>query len=240
MSSRDRGTICGAQTTEPVFALTFDDGPDPTNTPAVLSVLAAHNASATFFLIAERARAYPSIVEDLRSAGHEVALHGRRHIDLTAVAPWTAVATVRGGLHELRTVVGAPVRFFRPPYGTQSPFTYAAARRCGLEVVGWSASPRDFLELEPERHVAITLDDLRPGGIVLMHDGPPANQARRVAVLDALLRATGGRGWRALSVGALLDGGEPSRRPWLFRRAAAVVEEMRPLLIREDTAARTP
>ena len=235
--SPGRGTICGAVTSDPVVALTFDDGPDPANTPVVLDVLAQHGAHATFFLISELARRNPSLVEQISSAGHEVALHGRRHVDLTSVAPWTAFATVRAGLRELArvpTMAAHPIRFFRPPYGTQSPWTHAAARWCGLEVVGWTASPRDFLVLEPDRHVAITFDDLEPGGVVLMHDGPPANPTRRVAVLQAILGAVAERGWRATTVGDLLDGRTARRRRWLFRRAAAVVEEMRPLLVRED------
>ncbi len=224
-------------TSDPVVALTFDDGPDPANTPAVLDVLAGHGAHATFFLISERARRHPSLVGQISSAGHEIALHGRTHVDLTSLPPWTALAAVRGGLRELAgvpTVADHPIRFFRPPYGTQSPWTHAAARWCGLEVVGWTASPRDFLVLEPERHVAITFDDLGPGGVVLMHDGPPTNPARRVAVLDAILDAVAARGWRATTVGDLLEGRTARRRRWSLRRAAAVVEEMRPLLVRED------
>ena len=232
------GTICGAQTSDPVFALTFDDGPDPVNTPVVLALLAEHGAGATFFVISELAEQHPSLISDIRNGGHEVALHGLRHIDLTSVAPWTARTTIRHGLRQLEAVAGAPVRFFRPPYGTQSPITYALARRYGLEVVGWSASPRDFLALDPQRHVDMALEDLRTGGIVLMHDGPPTNPAHRRAVLDAVLGATDARGWRAVSVGDLIDRRTPRRRPWFFRRAAGVIEEMRPLIVREDGVSR--
>jgi hypothetical protein len=109
-----------------------------------------------------------------------------------------------------------------------------------MEVVGWSASPRDFLVLDIDRHVAIALADLGPGGIVLLHDGPPANPARRASVLGALLDAIAQRGWRGVSVNDLLNGRVPRRRLWFFRRATAVIEEMRPLLIREELKAITP
>jgi len=228
------GTICGADTTDPVVALTFDDGPDPFNTPVVLSLLAEHDARATFFVISEQATKHPSLVKEILAAGHEVGLHGRRHIDLTDVPPWTAVRAVRGGLRQLEAIAGAPVTLFRPPYGTQSLFTFAVARQAGMEVIGWSASPRDFMVLELDRHVTITLEDLEPGGVVLLHDGPPSNPDRRAAVLGAVLDAITSRGWRALSVSALLQGRAPRRCRWFFRRAPAVIEEMRPLLISEE------
>jgi hypothetical protein len=66
-----------------------------------------------------------------------------------------------------------------------------------------------------------------------MHDGPPANPTRRVAVLRALLDSTAQRGWQAVSVRGLLAGRAPCRRLWFMRRATAVVEEMRPLLVGE-------
>jgi peptidoglycan/xylan/chitin deacetylase (PgdA/CDA1 family) len=234
---RAAGTICGVETGDPVVAITFDDGPDPANTPVVLSLLADHGARATFFVISEQARKYPSLVKEIVAAGHDVGLHAQRHIDLTDVPPWTAIRAVRGGQHELEDVMGAPVELFRPPYGTQSLFTFAVARTAGLEVVGWSASPRDFLTLDVDRHVAITFEDLGPGGIVLLHDGPPPNPGRRAAVLGAVLEAMAGRGWRGVDVKALLDGRTPLHRLWFFRRARAVIEEMRPLIITEDRAA---
>ena len=231
------GTICGAETDEPVVALTFDDGPDPRNTPVVLSLLEERGARATFFVISDHATRFPSLVKEILAAGHEVGLHAKRHIDLTNVAPWTAVSTVRRGLSELEDVVGGPVRLFRPPYGTQNLFTFAVARTAGMDVIGWSASPRDFLTLDVDRHVAIMSVDLGPGGVVLLHDGPPPNPARRAAVLGGVLEAISDRGWRGVGVSELLDGRTPLRRRWFFRRAPAVIEEMRPLIITEDRGA---
>ena len=229
-ASRLKGTICGVRTDEPVVALTFDDGPHPANTPRLLSVLAEHHAHATFFLVAEHARQWPSLVDQICAAGHRIGLHGRRHVDLSSVPPWRAAEVIARGKRELEELTGAPVRLFRPPYGTQTPFTYLLARLARMDVVGWSSSPRDFLDLGVARHVSISLAELAPGGIVLLHDGPPSAPERRAAVVGALLSAVGERGWAMTDVESLLLGREPDRRFWFRRRAAAVIEEMRPLL----------
>jgi peptidoglycan/xylan/chitin deacetylase (PgdA/CDA1 family) len=228
------GTICGARTSDPVVALSFDDGPHPANTPRLLSVLAQHHARATFFLITEHARKHPQLVDEIRSAGHEIGLHGRRHIDLARASPWKAAQTIHRGRKELEEVVGARVSLFRPPYGTQTPLTYVLARQSGMEVIGWSSSPRDFLDLSTKRHVSIALAEIAPGGIILLHDGPPSAPKRRATVVGALLAAIAEREWSALDVGGLLFGRDPVRRFWFRRRAAAVIEEMRPLLAEEE------
>jgi peptidoglycan/xylan/chitin deacetylase (PgdA/CDA1 family) len=221
-----------------VVALTFDDGPDPSNTPRILSLLADRRARATFFVLSEEAARQPRLIDEIRSQGHEIALHGQHHIDITRAAPWVALRVVQRGRRQLEDLLGVPVRLFRPPYGTQTVFTHSVARLCGLQVVGWSASPRDFLALEPRRHTAIALAELAPGGIVLLHDGAPARPRRATRVVAALLDAITERGWESTSVGGLLEGRKPMRQLWFKRRAPAVIEEMRPLLVGEEGAAR--
>lgn len=234
--SRVVGSVHGVQTAARDYALTFDDGPDPDNTPAVLSVLSDHHVRATFFMLVEAAAAHPDLVAEVVAGGHEVALHGWNHRDLTTVSPLTVYRQVRGGRRRLEQLAGQSVNFFRPPYGTQTVASYAAVRTAGMDVVVWTASPRDFLALPLERHADMALDELTCGGILLLHDGAPAAPERRAALVHRILDRAGDAGWRATTVGQLLQTGEAVHRPWLRRRAEAMIDELKPLYLSSMTA----
>jgi peptidoglycan/xylan/chitin deacetylase (PgdA/CDA1 family) len=223
------GSLCGVRTDQPVFGLTFDDGPDPANTPPVLAALAQAGAGATFFVLASNVAREPRLVRSIQEQGHEIALHGDEHIDLTRCSPRRVVRSIAVARRRVELVTGRPVRWFRPPYGAQSPFSYLVARLSGMEVVCWSASARDWLGIGAARQVELAMQDLAPGGILLMHDGPPRAPAARIAVLEGMLEASGRRGWRATGVGDLLALGEADHRVWFRDRARALTEEVDPL-----------
>jgi peptidoglycan/xylan/chitin deacetylase (PgdA/CDA1 family) len=223
------GTVSGAHTSDQVVALTFDDGPLPANTLPILSVLAERGAHATFFVLAEQAEAWPAIVAEILSGGHEVGLHGHEHRDLTRCSARQVMRVVGDGRRRLEQVAERRIGLFRPPYGTQSLVSYLAARMEGMEVVGWTSSPRDFLALDCDWQARLALDELAPGGIALFHDGPPSAPVHRTALLGRFLEGVAERGWRGVSVEELLEGRDARRRLWFRRREAALVDEMRPL-----------
>jgi peptidoglycan/xylan/chitin deacetylase (PgdA/CDA1 family) len=226
--NRLAGSLHGVLTVDPVFALTFDDGPDRVNTPEILRVLADRGVRATFFVMVTRARKMPEIVTDIVAAGHEIALHCHWHVDLTKSSPWGLIVQTYRARSHLEQLIGREVRFFRPPHGTQNVLSYAVARAAGLEVVAWSASPRDFLALEFERQVAVAFKELSPGGIMLLHDGSPSAPEWRRQLVCRVLDEADRRGWKPLTVGELLATGEPVRRPWFRKRAQTLIEEMAP------------
>ena len=123
-----------------MVGLTYDDGPDPVTTPAVLASLEQARTTATFFMLAERVVRYPSIVMDVVAAGHEVALHGVDHQRLTSLAPREVQERLVRGKAILQEVSGTTVRWFRAPYGAQNVGTYRAIRRAGLQSVVWTAA----------------------------------------------------------------------------------------------------
>jgi peptidoglycan/xylan/chitin deacetylase (PgdA/CDA1 family) len=133
------GSLRGVRATQPIVALTFDDGPEAAGTPGVLAALGDAGARATFFLLVERAEAAPELARAIVAQGHEVGLHGIDHARLTGLPPAQVARRLHEGRRRLEAVVARPVRFFRPPYGSQSLRTYLAARRAGLEVVVWTA-----------------------------------------------------------------------------------------------------
>ncbi len=178
------------------IALTIDDGPDPQTTPALLAALAAAQAHATFFFLADRARAHPDLVAAAVAGGHEVGLHGLSHSwGLTVWSPRRGEAWVRAGARALVALGAGPVRRFRPPFGVVSPRLVAAVRASGLELTWGSVRTGDGVALDGPTLRARQLA-ARPGDVVLVHDGNPVT----VAVLPEVLAA-----WSGVRVGSVAE-----------------------------------
>jgi peptidoglycan/xylan/chitin deacetylase (PgdA/CDA1 family) len=229
------GTLQAVRTADRIWALTFDDGPHRENTARILQVLRDWDAKATFFVLVTRATALVGLLREVMDEGHEIALHGKDHLDLAASSVRQVVSAVWLGTNRLEHLTGRRVRFFRPPYGTQTLFSYAVARASGMEVVGWSSSPRDFLAIDVERQSALALEELGPGGIMLLHDGGPSVPAWRGHLLETILRGAARDGWMApVSVSQLLASGEPIRRACFLRRPQAMEAELEPFYLNES------
>lgn len=216
------GTPVGVRTDAARIALTFDDGPSRTVTPQVLEVLAQFDARATFFVLLTRARAEPAILRRARAAGHEIALHGPDHRSLREFTAREVRDRTRRAKDELEGLTGTPVRWFRPPYGEQSPARWAAVRSVGLEPVLWSATTWDWKDVPQAERVAKALDGCRPGSILLAHDSfadaadgvddGPRPDVDRVDLLTRVLAGLAGRGVEASTVSGLLGTGRFRRR----------------------------
>jgi peptidoglycan/xylan/chitin deacetylase (PgdA/CDA1 family) len=152
------------------IALTFDDGPDPHGTPAVLEALAGLGWRATFFLLGSQVRRHPDIARLVVEAGHEVAVHGTVHRNHLARTPWGIRRDLRVAAGEIAEVTGVRPRWFRPPYGVLSGGTLWAARDLGLTPVLWTAWGKDWLAGPPAHVVAEVMRTLRDRGTVLLHD----------------------------------------------------------------------
>jgi len=206
--------------------LTYDDGPQPGGTDAVLSVLAEAGVTATFFVLLSRVRRHPALLHDTVAAGHEIALHGPDHRRLTELDPATVAPRTRAAKQELEDLVGRPVRWFRPPYGGQSPATWQAIGEAGLTPVMWNASCRDWLALPDEEWLA-GVRDAAAGAVVLAHDGfadgrdavddgppPPIDRHRLARSVIDLCRA---KGLVCGSLSEALGTGRPVLDVWLDR-----------------------
>jgi peptidoglycan/xylan/chitin deacetylase (PgdA/CDA1 family) len=218
------GSIKSVSTTDPVIALTFDDGPSPEHLPAILDVLDRHRARATFFLIAHRARSHPDLAREIAARGHEVGLHGLDHLPLRLLTSREVKRRVWQGRRELERILDSPVTLFRPPFGGQSLRTYLITRSAGMQVVGWTAMAGDWLELPIDEIAAKGVDALEPGGILVLHDhvevdvrnpAPPPS-FDRAAMVDLVLTRLGERGLRAESVSGLMAGRVVRRTLWFW------------------------
>jgi len=206
------GSVRATRSTTHV-SVTFDDGPDPEVTPALLDELDRHGASSTFFLLVAQCRKHPELAREIVRRGHEVALHGVDHTRLTTRSSADAEQYLREGRAELESIVGRPVRYYRPPYGAQSVRSYRATRRAGLTVVVWSGDAADWVDRPAAEVVTDGLHALGPGGILLMHErlepdpgrGAPVTSFDRCTVVDGLLTGCRERGWTPATVGSRLD-----------------------------------
>jgi peptidoglycan/xylan/chitin deacetylase (PgdA/CDA1 family) len=188
-------------TTAPLVALTFDDGPAPDHTPAVLAILARHEARATFFLVGSHAMRFPRAVEDIRRGGHEVGNHAFGKRSMLHVSDADFEADVRRTEVVLR--LGTP-KLYRPPGGLIRPSQLEALQRLGYHCVLGSAYPYDGKGGVPTGYVEwLVTKNLAPGTIVILHDGIE-DPSRSVAALDAILTAGREKGLRFVTVGELL------------------------------------
>jgi peptidoglycan/xylan/chitin deacetylase (PgdA/CDA1 family) len=185
-----------------MLALTFDDGPDDIWTPRLLDALAHAGAHATFFVLGEQVERHPAVVRRSVAAGHAVELHGHAHLRHTDHDAATVDADVRRALAALaRAGVPRPTRW-RVPWGRPAAFTPGLAAKHGLVLTGWDVDTHDWRGDPPEAMLAACRDGLRPGAVVLAHDGigPGARRtgaAHTVALVGPLVEAARAAGLQA-------------------------------------------
>ena len=168
--------------------LTIDDGPDPEDTPQLLTLLAAHDARATFFVIGEQAAAHPGLIRAITAAGHEVAHHTHTHPVATfwCASPGRVARELDAALAALRDAGVTPARF-RPPVGIKNLWLAAALRARGLTAIGWSARGLERRAGDFEAVATRALRGLAPGAILLLHEGPRVPAAIRVHAIRRVL-----------------------------------------------------
>jgi peptidoglycan-N-acetylglucosamine deacetylase len=192
--------VCAGSRSGARLALTFDDGPDPESTLALLEALRDADARATFFVLVDRAERWPELLRAI-AAEHEVGLHGVGHHPwLTLWTPRRGARELEDGARRLEALCGQSVHLFRPPFGVTSPRLGAAVALAGLRTIWCSVRVRDGVPISDE----VLLSRCRGAGvgdIVLLHEGPrPA--ARLVAqVLEEMAQ----RGVSSVSVSELLE-----------------------------------
>lgn len=190
-------------TDAPDFALTFDDGPSQETTPGLLDVLARHRARATFFLIGERVRAHRALVEAVAAAGHEVANHLMRD-EPSVLLPDPRFRDELAQVNALLAPYG-PVRWFRPGSGWFTPRMLRSAAQQDLRgVLGTLVAQHDGGPGD-RRITPSLLSAIRPGAIVVLHEGTPQRRGV-VQTTDELLSSLAVQGLTAVTVSQLVAG----------------------------------
>lgn len=186
-------------------ALSFDDGPRPPYTGQILDVLKKEGVTATFFVLGENARRYPDLVKRIAVEGHRVANHGMDHGIMMFAGAREALAQVEQAERaflDAGVVDTAPL--FRAPHGWLSPVAHRALTRRGYQVTGWSKGVWDTASPGVDSIISRTAEILRPGRILLLHDGwsGPSDEDRSqtVAALSAIIRNARARGLEFVTV----------------------------------------
>lgn len=144
--------------------ISFDDGPDPRSTPALLRLLDDNDLKATFFLSGRKGEEYSYLVEEIRSAGHQIGSHGYHHLSGWTTSPNQYVDNTIKASDLLCT------RLFRPPYGRISMRQNKMLQR-QVDIIMWSLMPGDFKHVKhPGRNAKVLLDRVKVRDIIALHD----------------------------------------------------------------------
>ena len=167
-------SINRADTRSKCLVLSFDDGPSPTVTPAVLDILKEFECRAVFFCIGRKIAGNEELVRRIVNEGHIVANHSFSH------APWfdlysanRMLEEIQATNEEIRRVTGLRCKLFRPPYGVTNPMLTKAIDRSGLFSIGWSKRSLDTVIRDKRKVLARISRNLQPGDIILLHDSVP-------------------------------------------------------------------
>ena len=176
-----------------VVALTFDDGPDPVRTPALLDVLAEQQAPATFFLLGDAAEMHPSVVARIAREGHELGNHTYCHRYLPLARSRSVERELAATDRAIATAAGVVPKVARPPWGGRRPGTVRAFARLAKRLVTWDVNSDDWKGAPADALVARILERTRPGSIILMHEARDHGEVTIEAVRKLIpeLRARG-------------------------------------------------
>jgi peptidoglycan/xylan/chitin deacetylase (PgdA/CDA1 family) len=195
------GVLHGS-TAQRMVALTFDDGPSG-RTSAILRVLAHHHVHATFFVVGRATHGMEPVLRHIAATGNELADHTYSHADLLALRKPGRTRQLRWTRTLVERATGVQPRFFRPPYGATGPAVNRLGRSLGLVPVLWSVDSRDWQVPGTKAIVRRVLANVRPGSIVLLHDGG-GDRRETLRALPAILRALEQRHLKAVTLSRLL------------------------------------
>ncbi len=185
------------------IALTFDDGPDPVDTPKLLDLLREKGVKATFFVVGKRADQYPEIVRRAWEEGHLIANHTWSHYSLFCfLTPARLGREIERCTETIRLVCGYRTRYFRSPVGQRHPVLQRYLENAGLEYVSWTIRSRDTLTWNSDVLVRRILRQAASGDIILLHDHLPRGSHVMLEALPRIIDELKARGFKFVLAGS--------------------------------------
>lgn len=202
-------------TREKVVALTYDDGPHPVYTPQLMKILDKYDVKATFFMIGREMDTYPDIVREVARHGHVIANHTYTHpsnIELDT-AP-QVIRELDACEQTIERLTGKRAYLFRPPKGLIDGTVFTIAEEEGYQTILWTVSADHHDAPTPEMMARRVVKHIRPGAIILAHDGTFQSRWKDVAATPLIIEALKKKGYRFVTVPDLLKMGKPSALPF--------------------------
>lgn len=208
-NSRLFGPVIGRGPRELVAFLTFDDGPNPGATERILEVLERECVPATFFMVGKYVKHFPDTALAVARAGHEIGNHTYSHIKLHRVGARRAAREIRRAHEVITDVTGHVARSFRAPHGYRGPFVSRAIAPYQYQTFGWTFGVWDSARPGAERIRARVRRGLRPGAILLLHDGdgynPRGDRRQTAEALTGIIADVRAAGYRFEPLSALVE-----------------------------------
>lgn len=189
-------------------ALTFDDGPDPVDTPKLLDLLREKGVKATFFVVGKRADQHPEIVRRAWAEGHLIANHTWSHHPLFCfLLPRRLRSEIERGAESIRRICGSRPRLFRSPVGLRHPLLAPYLEDAGLEYISWRIRTRDTLTANSSVLARRILSKAASGDIILLHDRLPGGTDAMLKALPQVIDALREQGFQFVLAGPREDAG---------------------------------
>jgi peptidoglycan/xylan/chitin deacetylase (PgdA/CDA1 family) len=184
-------------------ALTFDDGPNPVDTPRLLDILREKGVKATFFVVGKRVDQYPEVVRRAWAEGHLIANHTWSHYACFCfLMPGRLRAEIERGTESIRRSCGFRPRYFRSPVGLRHPLLGPCLKEAELEYISWSVRTRDTLTANSSVLESRILNKVAAGDIILLHDHLPAGTDVMLKALPRVIDELRERGFELVLAGS--------------------------------------
>jgi peptidoglycan/xylan/chitin deacetylase (PgdA/CDA1 family) len=180
--------------------LTFDDGPHPDVTPRLLDILDEYDAQASFFVVANSESWWDQLIKRISERGHVLGLHGIQHrsgYSLSNVRLWKELESLREAINAAGVT---PLPLYRPPFGHVRPDTIQYLKKRGVNTVLWTHIPGDFKDQDSKKLFSRATRGLKPGDIIVMHDGCQLQPAPVLELTRRLLTEFERRNWQPVSL----------------------------------------
>lgn len=197
--------ITRVQTNEKTVALTFDDGPDPATTPAVLENLAKHDVKATFFVVGQRSQAHPQLLKSISAAGHELGNHSYSHPDFNRISGPEIRTEITQTNKIIEKITGQQPVLFRPPGGYLSNEMIRITQEEKVKVAYWSweTDSKDWRNNNSKSIADYVTSHIAPGQIIILHDGGK-NGLITARAVDLMITQIKEKGYRFVPMGELM------------------------------------
>lgn len=195
---RTPGTYYMSHTQEKIVALTFDDGPDPIDTPEIMNILKEKGVRATFFVLGQAAHDNPDLLKRLVKEGHEIGNHSFNH----DYQQRRLLKEINQTDEQVYAATGTHTHFYRPPGGFLTKGQLESIKKNGQVVALWSVDSKDWRNPGVKQIVKNVLDNVSPGAIILLHDGG-FQRTQTVKALAQIIDSLENQGYRFVTLSEL-------------------------------------